>query len=73
MPEKEISWYEAVDVIGRHVVRISTPRGSGTGFLVSYGKTNPTARLRPLHTLSTTRTTGRSQSAWTTSALANRC
>jgi len=45
VPEKEISWYEAVDVIGRHVVRISTPRGSGTGFLVSYGKTNPTCAV----------------------------
>lgn len=30
-----IEWYEAVDVISPHIVHLSTPRGSGTGFFVS--------------------------------------
>jgi hypothetical protein len=34
----EIPWYKAVEIIEPHVVRISTPRGSGTGFLISHGK-----------------------------------
>jgi len=37
----DIPWFEVVDIIRPHVVRISTPRGSGTGFLVSHAKTNP--------------------------------
>ncbi len=32
-----LEWYDAVEVIRPHVVRISTPRGSGTGFLVARG------------------------------------
>jgi hypothetical protein len=29
----DLEWFEAVDVIRAHVVRIQTPQGSGTGFL----------------------------------------
>ena len=36
---KNITWYEALDIVRPHVVRISTPRGSGTGFLVTFSKT----------------------------------
>jgi hypothetical protein len=36
----EISWSEAVELIQPHVVRISTPRGSGSGFLISNGHNN---------------------------------
>jgi hypothetical protein len=36
----DLQWHEAVDLIAPHIVRIATPRGSGTGFLVSHGKTN---------------------------------
>ncbi|HEY3216225.1 MAG TPA: serine protease [Candidatus Eisenbacteria bacterium] len=35
-----MSWSEAVEVIQPHVVRISTPQGSGTGFLISNGRNN---------------------------------
>jgi hypothetical protein len=38
-----IQWSDAVDIIQPHVVRISTPRGSGTGFLISNGKNNDIA------------------------------
>lgn len=34
----EMPWYEGVDMIRPHIVRISTPRGTGTGFLVSHSK-----------------------------------
>lgn len=34
----EFSWYKAADIIRPHVVRISTPRGAGTGFLLVHGK-----------------------------------
>ena len=33
-----MQWSHAVDLIAPHVVRISTPRGSGTGFLISNGR-----------------------------------
>lgn len=33
-----LEWYDAVSRITPHVVRIQTPEGSGTGFLVSYAK-----------------------------------
>jgi len=33
-----MEWYEAVDRVTPHVVRITTPAGSGTGFLVSRTK-----------------------------------
>lgn len=36
----EITWSQAVELIGPHVVRISTPQGSGTGFLISNGHNN---------------------------------
>ncbi|MFZ5877009.1 MAG: S1 family peptidase [Nitrospirota bacterium] len=36
-----VPWSKAVEIIEPHVVRISTPRGSGTGFLISNGKNNP--------------------------------
>jgi hypothetical protein len=36
----EIAWSKAVEIIEPHVVRISTPRGSGTGFLISNGHNN---------------------------------
>lgn len=31
----EIRWSQAVEILEPHVVRIATPRGSGTGFLIS--------------------------------------
>jgi hypothetical protein len=31
-------WSNAIEIIQPHVVRISTPRGSGTGFMISNGK-----------------------------------
>ena len=37
----EVEWYEIVDVVAPHVVRIWTPQGSGTGFLVSISKNTP--------------------------------
>jgi hypothetical protein len=36
----EMTWSRAVELIEPHVVRISTPRSSGTGFLISNGKHN---------------------------------
>ncbi len=33
-----IQWYEAVEILQSFVFRISTPRGSGTGFLISNAK-----------------------------------
>jgi hypothetical protein len=38
-----IQWSDAVDIIQPHVVRISTPGASGTGFLISNGKNNDIA------------------------------
>lgn len=38
-----IQWSQAVEIIQPHVVRISTPGGSGTGFLISNGKNNDIA------------------------------
>jgi hypothetical protein len=35
-----LEWHSAVDLIAQHIVRIATPRGTGTGFLVSHGKTH---------------------------------
>src|SRR2546430_1315467 len=39
MPET-MRWSDAVGGIEPHVVRISTPRGSGSGFLISNGRHN---------------------------------
>lgn len=39
MPTQQ--WFEAVEVVEPHVVRIQTPRGSGTGFLLSVGANVP--------------------------------
>ena len=36
----EIPWWQAVEDIQPHVVRISTPQGSGTGFLISNSQHN---------------------------------
>ena len=36
----ELSWQEAIEIIEPHVVKIDTPRGSGTGFLCAYTKVN---------------------------------
>jgi hypothetical protein len=36
-----LEWHEAVDLIMPYVVRITTPQGSGTGFLVSRSTTEP--------------------------------
>jgi hypothetical protein len=36
----EITWSQTVEIIEPHVVRISTPQGSGTGFLISNGQNN---------------------------------
>ena len=41
----QIQWSDAVEIIQPHVVRISTPRGSGTGFLISNGKNNDIAMV----------------------------
>jgi len=35
-----MTWSEAVDVIEPHVVRISTPQASGTGFLIANARNN---------------------------------
>ena len=35
-----MTWSSAVEVIQPHVLRISTPRGSGSGFLISNGRNN---------------------------------
>ena len=35
-----VQWSEAVEILQPHVVRISTPGGSGSGFLISNGKIN---------------------------------
>lgn len=37
----DMPWYEAVDAIRPHVVRISTPRGNGTGFLLTNSQATP--------------------------------
>ncbi len=37
----DMPWYEAVDAIRSHVVRISTPRSSGTGFLLTNSQATP--------------------------------
>src|SRR5262245_61321792 len=37
----EIPWFEAVEAVSQHVVKILSPRGSGTGFLLSQGKNRP--------------------------------
>lgn len=37
----EILWSEAVEIVQNHVVRIATPRGSGTGFLISNSHRSP--------------------------------
>ncbi|MCL5031422.1 MAG: serine protease [Bacteroidetes bacterium] len=37
---EQLEWYEAVEKVEPYVVRISTPRGTGTGFFVSKAKTN---------------------------------
>ena len=34
----ELSWQEAIEIIEPHVVKIDTPRGSGTGFLFAYAE-----------------------------------
>ncbi len=36
----QLTWSQAVEVIEPHVVRIATPQGSGTGFLISNGRNN---------------------------------
>lgn len=36
----QMSWSQAVEILEPHIVRISTPRGSGTGFLISNAKTD---------------------------------
>src|SRR5688572_14992235 len=35
-----MEWHEGIDEVLPHVVRITTPRGSGTGFLVSRSRTS---------------------------------
>ncbi len=36
----ELTWSQAVEIIAPHVMRIATPQGSGTGFLISNGHNN---------------------------------
>lgn len=36
-----IQWFKAVELMAPHVVRIRTPHGSGTGFLLSVGMNSP--------------------------------
>lgn len=38
MPPRPVLWPEAIKAVRSHVFRISTPRGSGTGFLIANGK-----------------------------------
>jgi pantothenate kinase-related protein Tda10 len=40
----DIQWHEAVELINPYVVRISTPQGSGTGFIVSASKETQAAK-----------------------------
>lgn len=35
------AWHNIIDIVTPHVVRIWTPQGSGTGFLVSLSKSTP--------------------------------
>ncbi|HXG07900.1 MAG TPA: serine protease [Nitrososphaera sp.] len=35
-----LDWYQAVEVVNPYVVKISTPRGFGTGFLIARSKTD---------------------------------
>lgn len=37
---KPLDWYQAVEIVNPYVVKISTPRGFGTGFLFSRSKTD---------------------------------
>ena len=37
----EVTWHQMVDLVSPYVVRIWTPQGSGTGFIVSSSKTTP--------------------------------
>jgi len=37
---KQLPWSQAIEIIKHHVVRIATPQGSGTGFLISNGRNN---------------------------------
>lgn len=41
----EIEWHQAIDVISPYVVRIWTPQGSGTGFIVSTSKATPVCAI----------------------------
>ena len=40
-----LQWYEAVEKIQPYVFKISTPRGSGTGFLISVQKNEPVCAI----------------------------
>jgi hypothetical protein len=40
-----IEWFQAVDILRPHVVRIATPRGWGTGFLVSSSTVGPVCAI----------------------------
>jgi hypothetical protein len=36
-----LEWYDAIEIVEPHIVRIMTPDGSGTGFLVSHAANGP--------------------------------
>jgi hypothetical protein len=40
-----LEWYKAIEVVKPHVVRIMTPEGSGTGFLVSHSQNGPVCAI----------------------------
>ena len=40
-----MDWYQAVEIVAPHVVRIMTPEGSGTGFLVSHSENGATCAI----------------------------
>jgi hypothetical protein len=40
-----MDWHEGIELLNPHVFRISTPQGSGTGWLVSISKTGPLCGL----------------------------
>ena len=56
-------WHEVVELVAPHVVRIWTPQGSGTGFLVLPVKARPCARSPRQLMSSPTPTTGKNPSA----------
>jgi len=41
----DLHWFQAIELLEPHIVRIMTPEGSGTGFLVSHAASDPTCAI----------------------------